>query len=90
MNFTEREKEVLDLMAEGRTNSYIEQKMFLSKKTLDFSIGSIYNKLGVTAQKNSGIAARHSRVAAVLIYYRDTNGDIPEDLEQSYLQEGVR
>ncbi len=41
-----REAEVLKLVAEGLTNAEVAGKLFLSSRTVDWHLGSIYRKLG--------------------------------------------
>ncbi|MDQ3963896.1 MAG: response regulator transcription factor [Actinomycetota bacterium] len=64
---SERELEVLQLMAEGRSNSAIAEKLFLSPKTLSTHIGSIFSKLNLPPDTEG-----HRRVQAVLTYLRST------------------
>jgi predicted ATPase/DNA-binding CsgD family transcriptional regulator len=42
-----REAEVLSLVAAGLTNAQIAQKLFLSSRTVEWHLGSIYRKLGI-------------------------------------------
>jgi predicted ATPase/DNA-binding CsgD family transcriptional regulator len=42
-----REQEILQLVAEGMTSRQIGQKLFLSPRTVDHHLTSIFNKLGV-------------------------------------------
>ena len=58
-----RETDVLALMAEGRTNSAIAGRLFLTARTVETHIGSIMAKLGLAADEES-----HRRVQAVLVY----------------------
>jgi DNA-binding NarL/FixJ family response regulator len=44
---TSREVEVLGLVAEGLTNAQVAQRLFLSPRTVDTHLTSIYHKLGV-------------------------------------------
>src|SRR5207244_6536462 len=44
---TEREREVLALIAEGRSNRAIGERLFLSPKTVEAHVGSIFSKLGI-------------------------------------------
>lgn len=47
-DLTERESEVLTLMAEGLTNSAIARKLFISDATARFHVSNVLAKLGVT------------------------------------------
>jgi DNA-binding NarL/FixJ family response regulator len=60
-----REREVLSLMAEGRSNSAICAKLFLSPKTVETHVSSIFNKLRLAQEPDD-----HRRVLAVLAYLR--------------------
>jgi len=45
---TEREVEVLSLVIEGRSSKEVAQTLFLSKRTVDFHLARIYEKLNVS------------------------------------------
>ena len=60
-----REREVLELMAEGRSNAGICAKLFLSSKTVETHVSSIFSKLRLTQAPDD-----HRRVLAVLAYLR--------------------
>jgi DNA-binding NarL/FixJ family response regulator len=62
---TLREREVLGLMAEGRTNTAIGEQLFLSERTVEGNVRRIFDKLGLadTPQDNR-------RVLAVLAFLR--------------------
>jgi DNA-binding NarL/FixJ family response regulator len=64
---TEREQEVLALIAEGRSNRAISELLVLSPKTVETHIGQILFKLGLDET-----ADYHRRVLAVLTYLRHT------------------
>jgi DNA-binding NarL/FixJ family response regulator len=66
---TEREHQVLALMAEGRTNSAISECLYLSPKTVEAHVRSIFARLGLTPS-----ADHHRRVLAVLAFLRDSPG----------------
>ncbi|MDP9238663.1 MAG: AAA family ATPase [Chloroflexota bacterium] len=47
---TEREDGVLGLLAEGKTNREIAESLFLSERTVEHHLTSIYSKLGVSGR----------------------------------------
>ena len=60
-----REREVLALMAEGRSNQAIAAQLFMSPKTVETHVGNMFAKLGLLPA-----AEDHRRVLAVLTYLR--------------------
>jgi serine/threonine-protein kinase len=62
---TEREREVLALIAEGRSNKGICARLFLSPKTVEAHVRQIFRKLGVEESPDD-----HRRVLAVLAFLR--------------------
>jgi serine/threonine-protein kinase len=62
---TEREREVLSLMAEGRTNQAISNTMHLSTKSIEGHVRNIFTKLDLLTTPDD-----HRRVLAVLTYLR--------------------
>jgi DNA-binding NarL/FixJ family response regulator len=67
-NLTQREKEVLELMAQGRNNAAIAEGLFLSERAVEKHINSLFHKLGVSEEK-----AIHRRVTVVLTFLRAQN-----------------
>jgi DNA-binding NarL/FixJ family response regulator len=61
-----REREVLALMASGRSNRAIARSLFLSEKTVEAYVGSVFGKLGLQPAEED-----HRRVRAVLLYLQD-------------------
>ena len=58
-----REREVLELMAEGRSNAAIAQRLFITEKAVSKHTTSIFTKLGLSADQDD-----NRRVLAVLAY----------------------
>ncbi len=62
-DLSDREREVLALMAEGRTNRAIAERLFITERTVEKHVKSILQKLGIRAS-----AEDHRRVLAVLAF----------------------
>jgi DNA-binding NarL/FixJ family response regulator len=62
---TPREREVLELMAEGRSNQAIAQRLVVTERAVEKHVTSIFGKLDLPAA-----AADHRRVLAVLAFLR--------------------
>jgi DNA-binding NarL/FixJ family response regulator len=60
---TDREQEILELVAQGRSNRSIADELHLSTKTVEGAIGIIFSKLGLEED-----ARDNRRVLAVLAY----------------------
>jgi len=65
MTLTDREREVLAAMAEGRSNTSIAGLLHVSPKTVEASTSRIFTKLGLPPDDD-----HHRRVRAVLEYLR--------------------
>jgi Response regulator containing a CheY-like receiver domain and an HTH DNA-binding domain len=63
---TPRERQVLELMAEGRSNVAIGDRLGLTEKTVEGNVRIILSKLGLEPA-----AEDHRRVLAVLTYLRN-------------------
>ena len=68
-SLTEREREVLALMAEGRSNQAICDRLFLAPKTVEAHIANIYSRLELLPEPDD-----HRRVLAVLAWLRHAPG----------------
>ena len=64
---TPRERDVLREMAEGKNNAAIAETLFLTEKSVEKVIHSIFLKLGLTWEK-----AVHKRVKAVILYLAES------------------
>ena len=65
---TEREREVLENMAQGKNNASIAKSLFLTERAVEKHINSLFHKLGLTEEPNV-----HRRVMAVLAFLRETD-----------------
>jgi DNA-binding CsgD family transcriptional regulator len=57
---TEREREVLDLLAEGRSNREIAAALFISPKTASVHVSNILGKLGASSRTEAAAIARRA------------------------------
>jgi DNA-binding NarL/FixJ family response regulator len=64
-DLSEREREVLSFMAEGRTNQAIAERLFITERTVEKHVKSIFAKLRLPTSSED-----HRRVLAVLAYLR--------------------
>ena len=62
---TEREREVLALMAQGLTNAALSEELVLSPKTIEGYVRNVFSKLGLEQGERD-----HRRVLAVLQFLR--------------------
>jgi DNA-binding NarL/FixJ family response regulator/class 3 adenylate cyclase len=64
-DLTQREREVLELMAEGRSNTGIAERLVVTERAVEKHVTSIFQKLGLPQASED-----HRRVLAVLTYLR--------------------
>jgi serine/threonine-protein kinase PknK len=62
-DLSKREREILALMAEGKSNAGIAKSLYITEGSVEKHISSILSKLGLTLE-----AENHRRVLAVLTY----------------------
>ena len=67
---TRRERQVLALMAEGRSNPGIARSLFVTDKAIEKHVGNIFTKLDLMPTKED-----HRRVIAVLQWVATTGRD---------------
>jgi DNA-binding NarL/FixJ family response regulator len=63
---TDREREVLSEMAQGKNNASIAKSLFLTERAVEKHINSLFHKLGLTEETEV-----HRRVMAVLAFLRE-------------------
>ncbi|MFG2298726.1 LuxR C-terminal-related transcriptional regulator [Streptomyces sp. NPDC048603] len=68
-SLSEREREVLSLMAQGRTNSAIAERLIVSAGTVEKRVAAVFDKLGIP-----GSPGDNRRVLAVLRYLAAHHG----------------
>jgi DNA-binding NarL/FixJ family response regulator len=66
-HLTEREREVLEHMAQGKNNAAIARSLFLTERAVEKHINSLFHKLGVSEEPEI-----HRRVMAVLTFLRES------------------
>jgi DNA-binding NarL/FixJ family response regulator len=64
---TDREREVLGEMAQGKNNAAIAASLVLTERAIERHINSIFSKLDLSAEKDV-----HRRVKAVLLFLAET------------------
>jgi DNA-binding NarL/FixJ family response regulator len=57
-NLTARERDILSLLAEGKSNRDIASALFLSEKTVKAHLAAIFRKLGVTNRTQAAMMSR--------------------------------
>ena len=73
-----REREVLSLMAEGRTNAGIAKRLWLTEKTVETHVRSILMKLGA-AGRHRRPPAGHGRARPTFALRASTERNHPEN-----------
>lgn len=86
--FSEREKDVVKLLLQGKSNKQIALELGISVRTVEFHLGNIYAKLGVTSRteavlklseerlwESTGEAPNHVQGESTV----DTNGETTEN-----------
>jgi DNA-binding NarL/FixJ family response regulator len=63
---TDREREVLGQMAQGKNNAGIARSLFLSERAIEKHINALFHKLGLSEETDV-----HRRVMAVLAFLKD-------------------
>jgi DNA-binding NarL/FixJ family response regulator len=69
-SLTEREREVLSHMAQGKNNAAIAASLFLTERAVEKHINSLFHKLDLSEEPDV-----HRRVMAVLAFLRDAGHD---------------
>jgi DNA-binding NarL/FixJ family response regulator len=65
-SLTEREREVLEQMAQGKNNASIARSLFLTERAIEKHINSLFHKLNLSEETDV-----HRRVMAVLAFLRE-------------------
>ncbi|MFN2283474.1 MAG: response regulator [Anaerolineae bacterium] len=61
-DLTDREREILKLMAEGLSNPEIAKKLFVSRSTIKFHVSNILSKLGAESRTEAVAIAIHNNL----------------------------
>ena len=67
-HLTDREREVLENMAQGKNNASIAKSLFLTERAVEKHINSLFHKLGLSEEPDV-----HRRVKAVLAFLRESD-----------------
>lgn len=78
---TPREREILDLMAGGLTNTEIGERLFLSSKTVSNNVSVIFDKLQVAGRSKAIVQARNAGLGRTDVVERDL-GDVAGHLKR--------
>lgn len=60
--FSEREKDVIKLLLQGKSNKQIALELGISNRTVEFHLGNIYSKLGVTSRTETFLKLSESHL----------------------------
>ena len=81
---SEREREIATLVSEGRSNKQVAATLYLSEKTIENALTTIYAKLGVRSRVELSLRFHLDRPAGVEQGvdddHRGGGADVPEDL----------
>jgi DNA-binding NarL/FixJ family response regulator len=69
---TPRQREILQLVAQGLTNAAIAERLVLAEKSVENQLTTVYEHLGIDRRDG----AVHARVQAVLAYLRESRWDL--------------
>jgi two-component system, NarL family, competent response regulator ComA len=58
ITYTERERKILNHLGEGLTNQEISDKLYVSKRTVEYSLTDIFQKLGVSSRSEAVLIAK--------------------------------
>ncbi|WP_344008099.1 response regulator transcription factor, partial [Isoptericola halotolerans] len=59
-SLTDRERQVLDLVADGLTNGQVAERLFISRKTASVHVSAILRKLGAASRTEAAVLVRTS------------------------------
>ena len=51
LDLTDRERDVAVLVAQGMSNPEVADHLYVSRKAIEFHLGNIYGKLGITSRR---------------------------------------
>jgi DNA-binding NarL/FixJ family response regulator len=63
-DLTLREKQILQLVIEGKTNRAIATEIYISEKTVEFHLDHIYSKIGLRTRLMAGVWAIQQGILA--------------------------
>ncbi|GBC91906.1 Transcriptional activator protein AnoR [bacterium HR15] len=72
VRLTKREIEVLSLIAQGRSSQEVADALFVSKRTVDFHLANIYEKLNVNNRVKAFRRAAQMGLIPVEVFFSDS------------------
>lgn len=72
-HFSEREKDVIKLLLQGKSNKQIALELGISNRTVEFHLGNIYSKLGVASRAEAILKLTENHL-------RESTGDTTSDV----------
>jgi Tol biopolymer transport system component/DNA-binding CsgD family transcriptional regulator len=76
VQFSEREKAVIDLLLQGKSNKQMALSLGITNRTVEFHLGNIFTKLGVRS--------RSEAILMITSYnHNSSNGSVVDDLRES-------
>ncbi|WP_299024814.1 LuxR C-terminal-related transcriptional regulator [uncultured Thermanaerothrix sp.] len=81
VNLSEREREILRLVATGASNKEIAQKLYISPNTVKVHLRNIFSKIGVVSRTEATLYALRHGIVATPLPERGNQGEIEAETQ---------